>query len=169
MTGNPEDLDVIAAIETDDPGRGESFLHGMFQSRRVRGEFFALTAEEAIEGADLARHFLSADVPTEREAKRLGGVDCDAPARDPNEEERVLHRELLAAREEKYRAGIRCALLENELRVRTGTSEGLVGLVSWRPHTKTTFDETWFRREHSKLHTAYSRTVRQRTFRLLWS
>jgi Meiotically up-regulated gene 113 len=168
-TGNPEDLTVIAAIETDEASRGESFLHGMYQSRRRRGEFFALTDAEAAEGADLARRFLAEDMPAEREAKRLGDVECDAPAREPDEEERELHRELLDAREEKYRAEVKCARIENKLRVRTGTSEGLIGLVSWRRHTVTRFDEASFRREQPELHASYSRTGRHRTFRLLWA
>jgi hypothetical protein len=167
-TGNPEDMTVIALIETEEASRGESFLHGMFMSRRRRGEFFELTDKEAVEGADLARQFLTNDVPAEQEAKALAGVECDSPAREPDDEERELHRELLEAREDKYRAGVKCDRIETKLRLRTGRSEGLIGLVSWRPHTRTSFDEAAFRSEYPELHASYLRTSRQRTFRLLW-
>jgi T5orf172 domain. len=167
-TGNPEDMTILAEIETDEASKGESFLHGMFMSRRRRGEFFELTDEEAVEGADLARRFLAQDIPAEREAKELAAAECDAAPREPDAEERELHRELVDAREDKYRAEVKCARIENRLKVRTGTSEGLVGLVSWRTHTRTSFDETAFRSEHPELHASYLRTSRQRTFRLLW-
>ena len=62
-TGNPEDMTILAEIETDEASKGESFLHGMFMSRRRRGEFFELTDQEAVEGADLARRFLAQDIP----------------------------------------------------------------------------------------------------------
>jgi Meiotically up-regulated gene 113 len=168
-TGNPEELTVIDAIETDADSRGEAFLHGMYQSRRVTGEFFQLTEEQALEGAGFLREFLSKDLPVEQDAKRLAALECDAPARQPDEEEFALHRELLEAREEKYRLEVKCARLENRLRVRTGTSEGLIDLVSWRPHTVTRFDERQFRLSYPELHESYLRTSRQRTFRLLWS
>jgi hypothetical protein len=168
-TGNPEDMTIIAEIETDEASKGESFLHGMFMSRRRRGEFFELTDEEAVEGADLARRFLTDDVPLEREAKRLAGLECDAPAREPDAEEREIHRELIEAREEKYRATVKCAHLENRLRVKTGTAEGLIGLVSLRMHTRTRFDETACKIKYPEIHAEFLTRSRHRTLRLLWS
>jgi Meiotically up-regulated gene 113 len=169
MTGNPEELTLIDSIETDEPGRCETFLHRIFESKRVRGEFFALTPIEAQDAARRAREYVADHLPAEHEAKRLAQTDCDGPARPPDDRERGLHRELLEARESRSRWKFECDRLENELKARIGTSEGIEGIASWTTHTKTTFDEASFRKEHPELHAAFSRPVRLRRFVLLWS
>jgi Meiotically up-regulated gene 113 len=169
MTGNPDPLTVIDTIETDDAGPGETFLHSIYQSKRMRGEFFALTPTEAEEAGRKLRDYLADYLPLKKEAERLAKTECDGPARLPDDRERATHQALLKAREEKYRLEVECERLENELKVAIGTTAGLDGIATWKTHTVTRFDEASFRREQPELHAAFSRPLRQRTFRLLWS
>jgi hypothetical protein len=168
-TGNPEALTVIDTIETDDAGLCEKFLHRSLQSKRLRGEFFGLTAAQAKEAGRRLRRFLAEDVPVEKEAKLLAKAECESPPRPATERERAVHRELLEKNEAKYLLEIECARLSNQLKVGIGTSEGLDGLASWRTHTVSKFDEAAFRQAHPDLHAAFSHPARQRTFRLLWA
>ena len=100
--------------------------------RRRRGEFFELTDEEAVEGADLARRFLAQDIPAEREARSSPPPNATWPLATPTPRSGSYTVSSSTHGRNKYRAEVKCARIENRLKAGTGTSEGLVGLLSWR-------------------------------------
>lgn len=169
-TGNPRPWVVFDSIETPDEGDCEKFFHRTLQSRRVQDsggrEIFALTAAEATDAARQARDFLLEDLPLHKEAQALAKEDSDGRILEPGDRERELQRQLLQARVEKYQTELRCARLENSLKLVIGTAAGLDGIASWKTQTVPRFDETSFKRAEPKLHQAFIRETRQRPFRL---
>lgn len=168
MTGNPEEIAFVDVVETEDARPVETILHRIWYSSRVRGEFYALTPAEVEEAGRQAREILAQYLPLEKEAKRLAKLACDGPSRPPTGQERALHREVLEARQAKYRAELRCNQAENAYKVAIGTSEGLEGHASWPSEVIPDFDEARFKREHPETYGAFCRSIPRRTLRLLW-
>jgi hypothetical protein len=167
LTGNPHPPIIVDWIETDDPSALEKHLHGLYLSRRLRREFFELTPDEADEAGRVGRVFVANFLPQEREVKRLAKLDSDGVKRAPDERDQERHRQLLAAREAKYRAEIACLWVENETKLSIGTGDGVDGLFSWKTCLVPDFDEAAFRVAYPELYDEHVRATRQRRFRLL--
>lgn len=171
-TGNPHRLTLFDSIETDDACAVERFLLRSLESKRVGNgggrDFFAATPEEIRRAFNDARLYLEHDLPRKRQVAALAAKESDGELLvEPDEHERQLHRELVAARQEKFLAEVRYELLENELKLLIGTSPGFHGVATWMTHTKTRFDEQSFKVAEPRLYEKFRHPFRQRTFRIL--
>jgi hypothetical protein len=170
-TGNHHPLTEFDSIETDDASACESYLHGVLRSRRIRNgggkEFFALTASEVEEAVRDARAYVAEHLPVKREVERLSKQESDDTVLQPGDEEWSVYGELLEVREDIYRLKVRRERLENDLKMVIGTAAGLDGLVTWKTHTLSRFDESSFKLAQPELHQVFLLESQRRTFRLM--
>jgi len=172
-TSNPH-LTVFEVIEAGSNAAAtscEAYLKGVLQSRRHPSagstrEFFALTTAEAEDAARDARTYLAEDFPMKGKADLLAVEACDGRILVPGDAEWDAFRRLLPVCEENYRTGAEKARLENQLKLAIGTAEALDGVATWRSHTRTKFDEAWFKSEQPDVWRAFRRESRTRRFEL---
>jgi hypothetical protein len=171
-TGNPRRFFVFGLIDTVDRESAnavESFLHKMFQSKRVPGggrEFFALTRMEAEDAERAGRAFLSEALPRRKEVEALSKEESDDRLLRPRDQDWEVVRSLLHWRENKYKAEIECERNENRLKLTIGASAGIDGLATWKSHLVARFDQGAFKLAEPDLYQAFVREARQRDLRL---
>jgi Meiotically up-regulated gene 113 len=103
-TGNPQDMTVIDVVEADNAQPIEAILHRLHYSKRVRGEFFALTPDEAEEAGRQAREIRDLYLPMQQKVRRLAQSPCGSPPLPRTDDRRALRRMVIEKREAKYRA-----------------------------------------------------------------
>jgi hypothetical protein len=165
-TGNPHLLTVYAVIETDHDALCETLLHKRLRSRRVTGEFFAVSAEELEAVIRETRELLADLVASQQEVQRLAEEESDGRLLKPGSEEWSLYEKLLEVREAQDHYGVQRDLLENKLKLAIGGADGLEGIATWRTQERRDFDGARLKLERPELFEAYLKLSRLRAFRL---
>src|SRR5262249_7754164 len=129
-------------------------------------EFFALSTSEVQDSVRDAREFLAEFVPKQREAERLAKEESSGVLLPPGERELRLYRRLLEIRENEYSLNLDRTLIENQLKLVIGTSDGLERIATWKSHVVNRFDEAAFKLSQPKLFEGFMRASLQRKFRL---
>jgi T5orf172 domain-containing protein len=173
-TSNPR-LTVFAVIETENMAEAsacEAYLKGSLQSRRYRyaestaEEVFALTPADVEKAMQDAQQFLEQDVPRQKEVDRLATAPSDGRLLIPGNGDWDTYWRLLEVREAEYTARLGRVRLENTLKLKIGTSDGLEGIASWKTQPRHDFDEQRFKLEHLQMWRAFQRECTVRTLRL---
>ena len=133
-TGNPHRLTTFDVIETEHDSLCETYLHRILRSRKSLAsdarEFFAITPEELTPVICDAREFLAEFVAKQEEADRLSEEETDGVLLKPGDPEWSIYSSLLAAREEEDTYRYQRQLLENNLKIAIGRSDGLDGIAT---------------------------------------
>jgi len=169
-TGNPYRLTRFDVIETEHDSLCETYLHRMLRSKKSltseAREFFAVTPEELRPVICEAREFLAEFVAKQEEADRLAEEETDGVLLQPGDTEWSIYSKLLAAREEEDSYHYQRQLLENNLRIAIGRSDGLNGIATWRPQVVERLDQGAFKSAQPDVFRMYVKTSRQRVLRL---
>ena len=155
-------LQQYRVIETEDEIRLEKFLHGYLQSKRLKGEFYALTEAELSDAITAAEKHDQDFVPVLRTVERLKSKESDGERLPSDPAKQTMYENLVRLREEKFRIERECEQVENQLKLAIGTHDEIAGLVSWKSQTCSDFAEKDFRNDHPKL---YEKYLRQRVLR----
>jgi hypothetical protein len=149
----------------------ETYLHRHLRSKRSgegeAREFFALSAGEVRDALRDAREFLEEFARQMREAERLAKDTSDGVLLKPSEQDWEHYWRLLATREAEDGLRLDRALIENQLKLVIGKTDGLDRLATWKSHEVKKFDEAAFKDAEPKLFEAFMRTLVQRTFRIV--
>ena len=170
-TGNPA-LTAFDRIETDDGRDGERFIHKRLDAKRLGGEWFAVTADEASEAMQACRDFLEHELPKlkkERGEELALKVVESGPEMLPSSEDLVSkYRELRRLRAEKWRIEIEEERLVLAIKLAIGTAKGIEGVATWETRDCPRFDNARFKADHPDTYESYVNTQRVRHFRLSW-
>jgi Meiotically up-regulated gene 113 len=188
QTGNPEQLTYFDFIKTDDYRQGETFIHRLLDSRRVNGEFFSVTPDEAREAMQACRDFLEHELPRRKKAEELSTVESGPEMRPHSEDAWAMSRELLRLCQQKDRIQIEITRLETAIQLAIGTARGIEGVATWETEDSrrtfnpealkaanpelydlylTAFDRARFEMEHRAEYQSYLEAKRVRRFRLM--
>jgi Meiotically up-regulated gene 113 len=142
QTGCPKPLALFDYVETDDYRDGEKFILRRLAHKRLTGEFFAVTAEEACEAMEACRAYLKNELSRWREedheVDELNTIESGPEILPSSEDVLEKYRQLLRLRAEKNLRKIEIDRLEvEELRLETaiklaiGRAKGIEGVATW--------------------------------------
>jgi excinuclease UvrABC nuclease subunit len=161
-------LEAYGAIETGEQSKCEAFLHKYYEAQRVEGtkEFFRLKPVEVDEAIEVAKLFVSQNLPVSKVVEQLSHQQSESHMVGSTGREREIYRQLREVRQQEYRLKMRRELLENELKVGIGTAAGLGEIAIWKSQVRKVFDDSQLKIDNPPMHMEYLREQRIRVFRL---
>ena len=170
-TGNPRPLTTFDVIETKHDSLCETYLHRRLRSRRSLAsdarEFFAISPEELKPQITEAREFIAEFVAKQQEAERLADQESDGSLLTPGNAEWSIYSRLLTAREEEDAFHYQRLLLENELKIAIGRSDGLDRIATWKTQVTERLDQAALKANHPEIFGMYVTASRTRFLRLV--
>jgi Meiotically up-regulated gene 113 len=166
QTGSPKPLTVFEVIETEDAREGEKFLHQQLAHKRLIGENFSLTPDEAQEAMRRARIFLE-ELPQRREEEsrlqQFSSIESSDDMLAPTDQLLDQRRRLLQVRAEiaQHAAGIAVLELEEArlvaaIKLAIGTAKGIDGVATWQTvDGRRLFNPEWLKADDPEVYEAY--------------
>jgi hypothetical protein len=169
-TGSAHRITPFDHIETEDEVQGETYVKGLLRSKRSRDsegcEIYRLSEDEVRGAMRETRTFLEEFVPKERDAQILANETSDGTLLKPSDQDWERYSRILDLRVDEDSAVVRRKLLEIDLKLVIGRTDGLERLATWKSHTVERFDATAFRDAEPKLFEKFVRTSVHRRFSL---
>lgn len=177
QTGCPKPLALFDYLETDDYKDGEKFILRRLAHKRLTGEFFAVTADEAREAMEACRAYLENELPRWREedheVDELSTIESGPEMLPTSEDVLEKYRQLLRLRAEKNLRKIEIDRLEvEELRLETaiklaiGPAKGIEGVATWETgDSRRTFNSETLKAVNPELYEMYLTKFDQTRFR----
>jgi Meiotically up-regulated gene 113 len=178
QTGCPKPLTVFDYIETDDAKNGENFILRRLASKRLTGEFCAVTEDEAREAMAACRFFLESELPRYREedgkVAELSAVESGSEMLSSSEDVLEKYRQLLRLRAEKKlmkiemdRIGVEEQRLETAIKLAIGTAKGIKGVATWETgESRRAFNAEALKAANRELYELYLTKFDQTRFRM---
>ena len=177
QTGCPKPLALFDYLETDDYKDGEKFILRRLAHKRLTGEFFAVTADEAREAMEACRTYLKNELPLWREedheVDELSTIESGPEMLPTSEDVLEKYRQLLRLRAEKNLRKIEIDRLEvEELRLETaiklaiGPAKGIEGVATWETgDSRRAFNSETLKAVNPELYEMYLTKFDQTRFR----
>jgi hypothetical protein len=166
QTGSPKPLTIFEVIETDDAREGEKFLHQQLAHKRLMGENFDLTPDEAREAMRRARIFLE-ELPQRREEesrlRQLSSIESSDDMLAPTGQLLDQRRRLLLIRAEIAQHTAEIAVLQLEekrleaaIKLAIGTAKGIDDVATWQTvDGRRLFNPEWLKANDPEVYEAY--------------
>jgi hypothetical protein len=178
QTGSPKPLTLFECIETDDYKDAEAFILRRLAHKRLTGEFFAVTADEASEAMEACRAYLENDLPQwreeDQEVAELSTIESSPEMLPSSEDVSEKYRQLVRLRAEKKLRKIEIDRLEvEEIRLETaiklaiGNAKGIEGVATWETgDSRRAFDGGALKAVNPELYKMYLTKFDQARFRM---
>jgi hypothetical protein len=178
QTGCPKQLTQFGCIETDDYRDGEKFILRRLAHKRLTGEFFAVTADEAREAMEACRAYLENELPRWREedykVDELSTIESGPEMLPSSEDILGKYQQLIRLRAEKNlikieidRIAVEEARLEKAIKLAIGHAKGIEGVATWETgDSRRAFNSEALKAMNPELYEMYLTRFDQTRFRM---
>jgi hypothetical protein len=177
QTANSKSLTLFEFIETEDDKEGERFILRQLADKRLGGEFFAVSADEAREAMQACRIYLERQLPVwraeEGKVAELSGIESGPDMLPSTEDVLEKYQQLLQLRAKKKLVEIELSRIANQearleiaIKLAIGSAKGIEGVATWETgDSRRRFDSDILKAADPELYEMYLTKFDQTRFR----